>query len=410
MPDVNGVHAKRYETIFSVFLAALAFLWRDNPNLEYPQILYLFLALLGLNLAAGMALRLWPRRPGLSAAIALANCGVITAALRYSGGADSNLWALYLLPIFTAGLLLGAREAAWITGGAVAFNAAFLLHEAGSWRDAELFLLALKTGIFILAAAVTSTASQNHQVAVRALEEKNDELEKAKPLAEMGMLSSGVAHDLKSPLSVILGTLEMMLAREDLPSETRAQLERVGSAARHCRDIVVSVLSLGGRGRREFEEKTIEQVVGAALYVYGPSLAQSGIAVECSYEPGLPKVSVCTYEVQRLLLNLLANARDAMPSGGQVRIRAQETRIPIAGAAACVRLVVEDTGPGFTESGLSNLFKPFATTKGEGTGLGLYLCRLIAMDHGGSLRADNAPGGGARFELLLPGCRSGVAV
>ena len=117
-----------------IFMAVLAFLGRNNPNLNYPQVLYLFTLLMVLNLSAGIALRLKPATPSLSAAFILANCGTITAILSHSGGASFNLWVLYFLPIFTVCLLLGPRETVWITAGVVAFNAVFTLsasHENG---------------------------------------------------------------------------------------------------------------------------------------------------------------------------------------------------------------------------------------------------------------------------------------
>ena len=141
-----------YEAGFCVFMAALAFLGKDNPSLEYPAILHLFGLLMVLNLLAGIALRRRPDAPLISTGFILANCGTITAILAHSGGASSNLWVLSLLPIFTVCLLLGSREAAAVTLGVVAFNAAFTLSEArGGWSVAA-FEILLKSGFFVFTA------------------------------------------------------------------------------------------------------------------------------------------------------------------------------------------------------------------------------------------------------------------
>lgn len=116
---------QKYEVVFSVFLVILAFLWRQNPNFTYPQILYSFIVFLTLNLVVGLSLRFWPSREWISALIILANCGTITAIISYSGGQDFYLWVLYLLPIYTVCLLLSGREVSWITTGVLSFNSIF---------------------------------------------------------------------------------------------------------------------------------------------------------------------------------------------------------------------------------------------------------------------------------------------
>src|SRR5262245_29189915 len=119
--------SRRYETIFVIFLLALVFLYRDNTNLVYPQILYLFVFLLGLNLSAGWALRKWPTHPWVATSITLGNCGVLTAVLAYSGGPDSNFWVLYLLPIYTVCLLMSGLQLILIVLGIISFNGAFCI-------------------------------------------------------------------------------------------------------------------------------------------------------------------------------------------------------------------------------------------------------------------------------------------
>src|SRR5262245_59197817 len=106
-----------YEVMFCFFLVVLAFLFRDNTGLVYPQILYLLVLLLTLNLAAGVSLRIWPKKNWVPCLIIIANCATITAVLHYSGEQESNLWVLFLLPIYTVCLLLTRNEVIWVTMG-----------------------------------------------------------------------------------------------------------------------------------------------------------------------------------------------------------------------------------------------------------------------------------------------------
>ena len=126
-------------------------------------------------------------------------------------------------------------------------------------------------------------------------------------------------------------------------------------------------------------------------------LAGSGVTIDADYEPGLPPVNVDLLQLEAALLNLAANARDAMGGQGRMEIRLRQ-------AEGLVILIVRDEGPGFEPGVLARVFDPFFTTKpvGKGTGLGLSISYGIVEQHAGQLRARNWPGGGAEFELELP--------
>ena len=205
--------AHKYEVVFCIFLAAMAYLGRGNADMVYPNILYLFFLLLSLNFLAILALRLWPLKEWLSALIILANCGVIAGILSYSGGAQSNLWVLYLLPIYSASLLLHGREVAWITVGAICFNTVFYFVSSNLVDSAAIFEISLKNGLLLFSAALTwrlvsaerrsafNLSRQREEM--RRLEDENKlkaaRDEQAEKLAEMGLISAGIVHDLKNP-------------------------------------------------------------------------------------------------------------------------------------------------------------------------------------------------------------------
>ncbi|MFH2202852.1 MAG: HAMP domain-containing sensor histidine kinase [Elusimicrobiota bacterium] len=394
---------RNYEAVFCVVLVAGAFLWRDNPYMVYPDILYLLVLLLGLNLAAGLSLRLWPAQQWASALIILANCAVITGMLSHSGGAESKLWVLYLLPIYTACMLLDGGCVIWITGGAAGFNAAFHLINEPVWSDPILFTVAVKCGLLIFAAATTWGIVARGRKTSDLLQEQSEKLDQAQKLSEVGLVSSGVAHDLKNPLFVIEATCGVLLKRREEFPNIVSDIDRIRRAAEHCRATVSGILGYAGKAKHAPRSCDVNAALDNCLSLFSGALADAGVTVRRLYGGGLPPVRGRIYELQRVFLNLMSNAKDAMEGGGTLTLRTVLRR-DARGGPGYVQLIVDDSGGGLSEQALGGLFRPFVSSKapGKGTGLGLYMCREIAVQHGGSLTAGNAPQGGARFILSLP--------
>lgn len=410
----------KYEVIFSIFLIVLAFLYRDNAHLIYPQVLYWLSLFLFLNLAVGFFLRAWPTREWVASLITMANCGVITAILSTSGGPESNLWILYLLPVFNVCLFLRGRDVVWITIGVIAFNVALYFHKgfAGSWDANAFFNLGIRAGLFVFAAAVVWRMALKNRSAqekmeaqrkkMRDLEESIDQqksqAQRLEKMADMGQLTSGVTHDLNNPLTVIFGTVKLLL--EDLPSypQIKPDLERILRSTELCKTIVSNLLSFARNQSLEQTPCQVHDVLDASISLYESTLNRKGIKVERKFSEELPDIQASVSQLQRVFLNLMANAKSVLTSGGKIFIRTERVSSPQKGGPDWIQITVEDTGPGIPESVLANIFKPFNSTKapGEGTGLGLYLAKEIVSQHGGLLRAQNRPEGGARFVIALP--------
>ncbi len=422
-PDSLAAH--RYESVFCIFLVILAFLWRDNPNLVYPQILCLFTLLLALNLLAGVSLRFWPSIERFSALSVLANCATVTTILSYSGGHNSNLWVLYLLPIYTTCMLLGAREVVWITTGVISFNTLYYLFSVPSSAAEATFALAIKSGIFVFAAAATRRITHKERMARQRVEAQRREIgrmadkikiqeftfSKSAKIGEMELLASGFAHDIKNSLTVILVTAEMLIEDESHNPGLKPDLERIRKMAQLCKSIVAQFLESTKETNLKFCPCDINNMLSSVLSLYASTLVNSHIAVQREFAENLPEVAVSPSHLHRVFLNLMSNARDAMGNGGTLTVRTEAIPRPKLQGLPWIQVVMEDTGTGIAEDALRNLFRPFSTTKTNtgGTGLGLYICNEIAIKHGGSLKAENRTEGGARFLLCLPPYQAGIA-
>jgi signal transduction histidine kinase len=396
--------SSRYEAGFCVFMAALAFLGKDNPDLEYPAILHLFGVLMALNLLAGIALRRRPDAPLISTGFILANCGTITAILAHSGGAASNLWVLYFLPIFTVCLLLGPRETAAITVGVVAFNAAFTLREAqGSWSVAA-FEILLKSGFFLFTALIASRLvakdRRTHaelRAESRRAEHLTTRLEGAAALSNVALVSAGVAHDLRNAFMVISGFTDSILGDESLSQAARDGLERVQRMAKLGGEMSNQLARQGADAKFELSPDDLAAIAKSVTsLVHNAFLAKNARLIVTPSDESCA-IQASRAHLQRLFLNLFLNALSVSKSGGQVRLT---TRREDGFAVA----TVEDEGPGFAPDLLPKLFGAYETTRASqgGTGLGLNLCARIAKEHGGTLTAGNRDGGGACMTLRLP--------
>lgn len=401
---MNDTLSNRYEAAFCVFMAALAFLGRDNPSLEYPAILHLFGLLMALNLLAGIALRRRPDAPLISTGFILANCGVITAILAYSGGAASNLWVLYLLPIFTVCLLLGPRETAAITAGVLAFNAVFTLSEArGNWSVAA-FEILLKSGFFVFTALVASrlvakdrSAHAQLRTESRRAEQLTTRLEGAAALSNVALVSAGVAHDLRNAFMVISGFTDTVLAEDSLSPGAREGLERVKKMAKLGGEMSHHLARQGADAKFEPAPDDLDAIARSVTALVQNVFLEKSVRLVVAPSSGPCAVRASRAHLQRLFLNLFLNALSVSKKDGEVRLA---TRRDGDFAVA----TVEDEGPGFSPEILPRLFGAYETTRASqgGTGLGLNLCARIAKEHGGSLAAENRDGGGARMTLRLP--------
>jgi signal transduction histidine kinase/ActR/RegA family two-component response regulator len=221
----------------------------------------------------------------------------------------------------------------------------------------------------------------------------------AEKLATMSELLGGVAHELNNPLTIVTGYAQM-LARHHADAATRGSALKLEQAAARCARIVKNFLAMARQWPPERTRVSLHAVIHDAVELFAYQLRTAGVALTLDLDPSGPVLDADAHQLHQVVINLANNARQAMAGQDAPRRLTIRTRI----TAGWVTIEVEDTGPGIPAEIRARVFDAFFTTKpaGEGTGLGLTLCRSIVESHGGTMRLDSAPGGGARFTIELP--------
>lgn len=229
-----------------------------------------------------------------------------------------------------------------------------------------------------------------------------DELRQARRMAALGELASTTTHEFNNVLTTIINYAKLGLRHKDEVSRDKA-LTKIHAAATRAEKIANSVLGLARNRGQEHVPTDLARLIESALVLLEREMQKYRIQIEVQAEP-TPPALICGNEIQQVLLNLLTNARQAMPRGGRIVIR-----IAPDPASGTVDLTVRDTGSGIPADILPRIFDryfstkngPDATGKG-GTGVGLAACREIVEAHQGRIRVESTVGVGTAFTLKLP--------
>ncbi len=222
------------------------------------------------------------------------------------------------------------------------------------------------------------------------------QMSRAEHFATLGELAAGLAHEIRNPLAGIAGVLD--IASRDLPdtSPARNVMEDAKQEAVQINRILTELLDTARPKPPQFRVVDIVGTAEHAVMFARQQAITKRITIEFDVGDGLSPVEHDPAQINQVLLNLLLNAIQSMDKPGVIRVALRQNDDDV------LDITVSDEGKGIAPEHLPNIFRPFFTTKGHGTGLGLSLARRIVESHGGTIRAESTPGEGTRFTVELP--------
>lgn len=232
------------------------------------------------------------------------------------------------------------------------------------------------------------------------------QLEQSQKMAALGELVSTTTHEFNNVLMTIINYARMGMRHDDKPTRDKA-FNKINQAGERAARITKSVLGMARNRSEVFEPTDLAKLIEGSMVLLEREMQKYRIGVEMEFDE-VPEVSAMGNQIQQVILNLLINARQAMPDGGRLVIRLKSSD-----AGEFVDLSVRDYGTGMAEETLHQIFQPYYSTKSGpdesgkgGTGLGLATCKKIIESHGGKIRVESSLGKGTCFTLRFPALRS----
>jgi len=221
------------------------------------------------------------------------------------------------------------------------------------------------------------------------------QMSRAEHLATLGELATGLAHEIRNPLAGIAGVIEIV--SRDLPSTSpaRAVIKDVRQEIAQINRIVTDLLETARPHPPQIRLSNLNTTVEHAVMLARQQVLSKPIKIELQKSPDLPEVEHDSDQIHQVLLNLLLNAVHAVDGSGTIVVEINQQD-------QLARVIVTDTGRGISPQHVPNIFRPFFTTKGNGTGLGLSLARRIVEEHHGHIDVSSTVGKGSKFTVLLP--------
>ena len=233
------------------------------------------------------------------------------------------------------------------------------------------------------------------------LKEHIQEMQRTEQMAACGQIAAGLAHEIKNPLAGIKVAVEVLSDESNLAPEYQDTLSKVIAEIKRIELLIKSLLDFARPPKPQFMKVDLNSLLEASLAFMTKNSNNSRahsrpieIVKDLKYD--LPEIHADPQQVRQVLINLLLNAKEAMPHGGTIRVRTNQN------SAGEVEVSISDTGRGISQETMDKIFQPFFTTKPKGTGLGLAISKQLVEQQGGSITVKNNSGGGADFNIRIP--------
>jgi two-component system, NtrC family, sensor kinase len=236
-----------------------------------------------------------------------------------------------------------------------------------------------------------------------------EQLRHTERLATLGRLSSGIAHELGTPLNVVSGRAKLIIS-ENLKKEEITECSRIiKEQAERMTKLIRQLLDFARRRAPQKSPVDLKKLSGQVIEMLKPAAEKQKVILELLKNNDIPSVSIDPFQIQQVLINLVMNGIQAMPDGGHLEIGLHmkySCHPTLSGCQeqSCVAINIKDEGKGISEDNINHLFEPFFTTKnvGEGTGLGLSIAYGIVREHGGWIDVKSKLGEGSCFTIYIP--------
>ena len=345
---------------------------------------------------------------------------VVTGHARTRGyGEFSGLQWQVLVRMDRSDILMPIRDVVWKLGvaGLVVWMPMFVLLYWATGRLRKEYVQAQQENAHARAAEATLRESEQQTRAIERkrtdyeLQQAQEQLQQAQKMEAVGRLAGGVAHDFNNLLTIISGSCHFLLASLDRAGPLRKEVEEIKQAGTRAATLTSQLLAFSRRQVLTLKELNLNDVIRNTEGMLQRLIGED-INLVAVLDPALGHVRVDPGQVEQIIMNLVVNARDAMPSGGRLTIETANVELDetfthqhaIARPGPYAMLAVSDSGRGMDKETQAHIFEPFFTTKdqGKGTGLGLAMVYGSVRQSGGSIFVYSEPGQGTTFKIYLP--------
>ena len=238
----------------------------------------------------------------------------------------------------------------------------------------------------------------------RQLNLTKQQLTQSAKIALLGELAAGIAHEINNALTPAVGNLSILLLdRSNFSEKVVRRLELTEESIMRASSMLQQILDFSRKKPEKRRPVDIGTILERSLFLLKYKFTKNQIKLEKDLQSELSKVLVDDTQIEQVFTNIILNAIDAMEPGGTLRITANNCAGKSEDDQPYVEMVFEDTGRGIPREVMEHVFEPFYTTKGQGTGLGLFISyRIIVEKHGGMMDVTSTPGQGTRFRVCLP--------